>query len=258
VRKKNAFTLIELLTVIAVISVLIGLLLPALAGAREAAKAVKCMSNLRQCALGLQLYANDFGNVYPVHVTTNSSSEKTWIQHLVGGQDIQFNNTGKQYISRGASLCPSNIFAGVDAERSITNGTDVGYGMYQGHSINPFQYEVTFTANGNTRKVVLQRPGRTTSWPGLKPCPSSEVIMLADSLSMGVSVFEKGHMYGNFKDNSSADYSGRIHVIHNRGKRFNAAFYDGHCESVTPMQACTAFPISLKYFYDLNGNFFNY
>jgi prepilin-type N-terminal cleavage/methylation domain-containing protein/prepilin-type processing-associated H-X9-DG protein len=56
---RRAFTLIELLVVIAVIALLIGLLLPAIGRAREAGRAVVCMSNQRQLALSMFQYAGD-------------------------------------------------------------------------------------------------------------------------------------------------------------------------------------------------------
>ncbi|HWE94274.1 MAG TPA: type II secretion system protein [Tepidisphaeraceae bacterium] len=54
-----AFTLVELLVVIGIIAVLVALLMPALGMAREAAKTTKCLSNLHQIALGIQMYAGD-------------------------------------------------------------------------------------------------------------------------------------------------------------------------------------------------------
>jgi len=65
---RNAFTLIELLVVIAIIGILAAMLLPALGRAKETARRISCVNNLKQLQLSVQMYSDDFDGEYPSRI----------------------------------------------------------------------------------------------------------------------------------------------------------------------------------------------
>jgi prepilin-type N-terminal cleavage/methylation domain-containing protein/prepilin-type processing-associated H-X9-DG protein len=83
-RRLHAFSLIELLVVLAVIALLMGLLLPALGAARGGARAVRCLANLRTIGQGVTMYAGDFRGHLPLssHTTGNALDTGNWVYTL--------------------------------------------------------------------------------------------------------------------------------------------------------------------------------
>ena len=77
--RTSGFTLIELLVVIAIIAILASLLLPALASAKESGRSIKCLSNMRQVALGIYNYKDENDNHLPFAGTTDRNWHEDWV-----------------------------------------------------------------------------------------------------------------------------------------------------------------------------------
>src|SRR5579872_292317 len=105
---RRAFTLIELLVVIAIIAILAAILFPVFAQAREKARQISCISNMKQIGLSFLMYNQDYDETFPDAISNQNQGGGCaplldwW--HLNGGYAILTN----PYIKNGGVLhCPS-------------------------------------------------------------------------------------------------------------------------------------------------------
>jgi len=131
-RKRNAFTLVELLVVIGIIAVLISLLLPALNRAREQAKQVNCASNLRQMGQAMAMYVNEWQYYPGCYCTTQGQPFAVWPSRL------------RAYMNGNQEVfwCPSNDPANkwlrdwnAYPKFAKANAADTGYGYKVGEPL---------------------------------------------------------------------------------------------------------------------------
>lgn len=105
--ERLAFTLVELLMVIAICAILAALLFPALGGARSQARSTYCLNNLRQMALALHAYAGDHEDAFPanmgadgIHATVARGQYANWVNNVMSWE-LDSDNTNTWLQSQG-------------------------------------------------------------------------------------------------------------------------------------------------------------
>ncbi|MDW8308417.1 MAG: prepilin-type N-terminal cleavage/methylation domain-containing protein [Verrucomicrobiales bacterium] len=214
-QRARAFTLIELLVVIAIIAILAALLLPALSKAKERAKRIGCLNNLKQLNFGSQMYADDDRRGAFAGTPNMVSDDMNWLY--------------PDYVrTLNVFICPSTqhvVRTNRDANGKIIDLTDNAVGKNGfGHSYEVFGY---FRAEGlvppdsfpphlrKTRSTVASYTKVNDPFKGLRPGPSQVWILLdADDTGAG-----GRQNLPDETDNHGADGA-------------NVAFTDGHVEFV--------------------------
>ena len=225
------FTLIELLIVISIIAILAALLLPALNQARERAKTIQCVNNLKQCGIAATEYAHDHKNMIPIKVPDPaSSSTRTWLDvfnGMIGGKTYlpisyhQFGTIKKPYIP--VAVCPGvPLVAPSDSSGKLAQrcyGTPVyNYFINAAHPAGNFCY----------RTADL----RGTFWVLTRMRKPSGTLYLGDSaISRNQDGILAGYQYYEMKVNDKCTNLSGFIPRHNH--RANVLCFDMHVSSKT-------------------------
>jgi len=112
---KRAFTLIELLIVIAIIAILASLLLPAVTKVKAKSKQISCVNNLHQFGIALHTYAQDNDDYFPPEGTgTSLNSETGWyialprVMNIPTYNEMPWRTNAAAPLTRTPLLCPAN------------------------------------------------------------------------------------------------------------------------------------------------------
>ncbi len=227
-RRAKGFTLIELLVVIAIIAILAAILFPVFAQAREKARSATCLSNLKQMALAMRMYAQDYDELYPPHRMGTGAVYPlayTWRAALI------------PYLkSVELQRCPSNAFNRIPVQGDVK-------WIERGE---PFPRSYCMNSAGLNQDVFNARSDASIDRP-------AELIMICECRYGYPNVHPSKESWSSFKysDKWDATPNSPQGVLQTHQGLSSFVFLDGHVRSHRPIQTVLV-PNSTRTFWTTN------
>jgi prepilin-type N-terminal cleavage/methylation domain-containing protein/prepilin-type processing-associated H-X9-DG protein len=233
---RRGFSLIELLVVMAIVSLLVGMLLPSLQTVRETIRVAKCMNNMRQIGIALQTYSADYQGRFPsIGYGNLSGITGIWENYLTAnylGRVTDLYNNGQTVMlgdmrQNGVWWCP-------DARRLVNKG---------GQYVEPQNKNELLTLNSFARHYGFNSYANDSRWRldlyGVRPVPQpASTILLA----------EHNNNSSGMAPNAVVERTGKLNtnhrVSHRRGAGANYLFCDGHVEYIKGDQGTGGYMVS--------------
>ena len=231
---KKSFTLIELLVVIAIIAILAAILLPALQNARNKAQTIGCVSNQKQLALAVLMYADaSEGHLPPKKDSTATTGNHTWAWIMMNGKYA----TGSDFICpTGYALAQQDSWTGskmndlrknADSTTYLTSTSSsvmnvYSYPLYGMNTIvSNYATGIGIKFNGAFQAVTLTTVLASFDNP-------SQKIMTADTRDKDN--YAIGRTIGSHYAAASTD-TNCVNPLHNKSNSVNLSYMDGHADT---------------------------
>ena len=215
-RARRGFTLTHLIAVIAIIVLLMSLLLPGVHRAREAARSVVCLSNLRQMSQAAQLYAVENEGRYPIAYC--------WAWEPTSTITFCWDLTTIDVIGQPTRIVPGLLWQTTDAMRIQQCPSFEGAANWLDDPFTGYNYNISYVGHGQYESIPT--PARLASILH----PATTALFGDGQWSGGADKF----MRAPFPSPGDASFTGRwagTQGYRHLGKT-NIAFCDGHAESV--------------------------